>query len=164
MSNVLIGIIGVIVFIGLALAGALFLDDRFQQSQNSSRASALVQRTAQVAAAINLYNVTMGEPVQSGNIKTVLYDTGYLKSFLQGMRMVAIDGNTASGRAYWAVAAVGSIAPDNTEVVCREINRQTNGKAEILSEGDIGTRSAGCFATENWTAFTKGTYLAFQRA
>jgi len=42
MSNVLIGIIGVILFIGLALAGALFLGPRFQESTNNSRGSAVI--------------------------------------------------------------------------------------------------------------------------
>jgi hypothetical protein len=44
VSNVLIEIIGVILIIGLALAGTPFLEDRFQRSQNRSRASAFVPR------------------------------------------------------------------------------------------------------------------------
>ena len=60
MSNVLIGIIGVILFIGLALAGALFLGPRFQESTNNSRASAAVQAVAQVASAANMYRVQEG--------------------------------------------------------------------------------------------------------
>ncbi|RYF13363.1 MAG: hypothetical protein EOO77_15635 [Oxalobacteraceae bacterium] len=164
MSNVLIGIAGIVLFIGLALAGALFLGERFQQSQTSSKASILVQRTSQVAAAINLYNVTTGAPVQSSNIRTALFDTGYLKTFTQGMRMVASDGNTASGDAYWAVTAVGSVTTDNVENVCREVNRQTMGEPRILAEREIAGHLAGCFASENWTAFSKGTYLVFQRA
>ena len=46
MSNVLIGIIGVILLIGLVLAGALFLGARFQAAADNSRASASVQAVA----------------------------------------------------------------------------------------------------------------------
>ena len=50
MSNVLIGIIGVILFIGLALAGALFLGPRFQAATISSKASATVVMPAALAS------------------------------------------------------------------------------------------------------------------
>src|SRR3546814_10920461 len=68
MSNVLIGIIGVILFIGLALAGALFLGPRFQESTNNSRASASVQAVSQIASAANMFEV------QEGRIAAVTSD------------------------------------------------------------------------------------------
>src|SRR3546814_303803 len=68
MSNVLIGIIGVILFIGLALAGALFLGPRFQESTNNSRASASVQAVSQIASAANMFEV------QEGRIAAVISD------------------------------------------------------------------------------------------
>jgi len=85
MSNVLIGIIGVILFIGLALAGALFLGPRFQDSQNASKAAAVSQALNQMAAATNLYNVNTGEPMSTSEHDTVaatLASKGYLKSAL----------------------------------------------------------------------------------
>ena len=60
MSNVLIGIIGVILFIGLALAGALFLGPRFQESRTNSDASATIQRVSQLAHATSLYELEQG--------------------------------------------------------------------------------------------------------
>src|SRR3546814_7999702 len=60
MSNVLIGIIGVILFIGLAIAGALFLGPRFQESTNNSSASASVQAVSQIASAANMFEVQEG--------------------------------------------------------------------------------------------------------
>ncbi len=62
MSNVLIGIIGVILFIGLALAGALFLGPRFQEATTNSKAAASVQIMKQIADAANLYTVQEGTP------------------------------------------------------------------------------------------------------
>jgi len=81
MSNVLIGIIGVILFIGLALAGALFLGPRFQESTNNSKASAAVQSAAQLVHATNLYETTNGVYVTNAlDIATVLKNAGFLKS------------------------------------------------------------------------------------
>jgi hypothetical protein len=83
MSNVLIGIIGVILFIGLALAGALFLGPRFQESRNNSIASAQVAGMKQVADAISLYRLSEGRddlPRNSGTIIATLKNAGYLKS------------------------------------------------------------------------------------
>ena len=60
MSNVLIGIIGVILFIGLALAGALILGDDFRTANNSSKASEMISQLQQVASAANMYQLKTG--------------------------------------------------------------------------------------------------------
>jgi type II secretory pathway pseudopilin PulG len=81
MSNVLIGIIGVILFIGLALAGALFLGPRFQEATLNSRASAAVQAASQLAHATNLYETTNGAYVNNTlDVATTLKTAGFLKS------------------------------------------------------------------------------------
>src|SRR3546814_19495658 len=80
MSNVLIGIIGVILFIGLALAGALFLGPRFQESTNNSRASASVQAVSQIASAATMFEV------QEGRIAAVLSDAVYENDALDQKR------------------------------------------------------------------------------
>ena len=79
MSNVLIGIIGVILFIGLALAGALFLGPRFQEATLNSKASAAVQAVHQISNAANMYRVQEG--VNLGTTEMgLLQSKGYLKS------------------------------------------------------------------------------------
>ncbi len=60
MSNVLIGIIGVILFIGLALAGALILGDDFRTASSSSKAAATTATLQQVQAAIEMYRLKTG--------------------------------------------------------------------------------------------------------
>ena len=84
MSNVLIGIIGVILFIGLALAGALFLGPRFQQSTANAKASAIVQSLQQIQSAENLYRLNEGKSIPSGGSGEALLATlrgdGYLKA------------------------------------------------------------------------------------
>jgi hypothetical protein len=60
MSNVLIGIIGVILFIGLALAGALFLGPRFQEAAANSDAAAATSTIQQIQSAYALKSVETG--------------------------------------------------------------------------------------------------------
>ena len=166
MSNVLIGIIGVILFIGLALAGALFLGPRFQESTNNSKASAAVQAVSQVASAANMYNV------QEGKTTTSIADlTGgnYLKS---------VPGNPMSGTGAGAPiieSLTYGTAPDTVtatyvtmdlgagaEAVCTAIARQsgqalvgtgTSATAPVAVDG----RPSGCFkaTTGNAKAFAR---------
>jgi hypothetical protein len=60
LSNVLIGIIGVILFIGLALAGALILGDDFKSASNASQAAALMSQLKQAADASDMRKVKLG--------------------------------------------------------------------------------------------------------
>jgi hypothetical protein len=60
MSNVLIGIIGVILFIGLALAGALILGDDFRSASNGSKAAALMSQIKQAADASEMRRLKLG--------------------------------------------------------------------------------------------------------
>lgn len=118
MSNVLIGIIGVILFIGLALAGALFLGPRFQESSNSARASAATQAVVQVANAITLRNVETGSPMMAisdaGNLQSLITDR-YLKSTpvnpMTGspasFRIVDLPGNNIEV-ARWVIMDLGT--------------------------------------------------------
>jgi hypothetical protein len=68
MSNVLIGIIGVILFIGLALAGALILGDDFQSATASSQGAAASQTLLQVQSAIDMWKLKTGQgSLRNGN-------------------------------------------------------------------------------------------------
>lgn len=60
MSNVLIGIIGVILFIGLALAGALFLGEDFQNASSSAQGAALMSQIKQAADAAEMRRLKLG--------------------------------------------------------------------------------------------------------
>ena len=70
MSNVLIGLFGVVLFIGLALAGALVLGSDFRSSRESTAAAALGQQLQQIAAAINMYQLKTGRTLISQNYST----------------------------------------------------------------------------------------------
>jgi hypothetical protein len=129
MSNVLIGIIGVILFIGLALAGALFLGPRFQAATISSKASATVAAAKQVADAAAMREVVEGSSAATGAATGLA--PGYLKSVPRNPVenrsendpiLVDADGNLSGKPRYVVMGLYG--AGDNHKY-CVEINRQS---------------------------------------
>lgn len=158
MSNVLMGIIGVILFIGLALAGALFLGTRFQAATNDSRAAAVVQAVSQVAQASAMAMASGAELVTSSDPAPQLVARGYLKSV--PLSPVSADRPTllaaTSGRSdgterpdvvvmFMGTETVGS----DGDRVCMAIGRQTG---QITTPVETSPRStavpaaqAGCF-------------------
>ena len=151
MSNVLIGIIGVILFIGLALAGALFLGPRFQESSNTSKAAAMVQSLAQISQAVNLYETHEGQDIPDGPV-TVLVP-GYLKNIPTNPGWGSNPAiNTAGSIRYIFVDAGGS------EAVCQAILRQTGQNEQIPIYSGTGTLNGrtGCYRTGSFlVAWTK---------
>jgi len=131
MSNVLIGIIGVILFIGLALAGALFLGPRFQESSNSSKAAAAAQAVTQVAHAIVLRNVQTGSPMlatnDAANLQALVTDR-YLKAVpvdpMTGapavFRIVDLPGNNIEA-VRWVILDLGT--DTRAKEACRAAER-----------------------------------------
>jgi hypothetical protein len=161
MTNVLIGIIGVILFIGLALAGAFYLGPRFQQASNNSKAMSLAQMETQITAAISLKRNEDGVPLVARASVGSLSDGGYLKALpfnpfvgQGGLPFRALYSGDLTSSGYYAdvvIASMGSAV--GTSDVCRALNRQTNGTEEVpelaSSEGtsirSVVTRTAGCF-------------------
>ena len=130
MSNVLIGIIGVILFIGLALAGALFLGPRFQESSNTSKASAITTVMKQVADATSLYELNEGVQLKavSANQYAGFLAPGYLKSIPvlphSGLPVQLIDhsgSNISGSRAVMYYSNIGTDA--QAKAICREIEK-----------------------------------------
>jgi type II secretory pathway pseudopilin PulG len=147
MSNVLIGIIGVILFIGLALAGALFLGPRFQDATNTSKASAYVSQGKQIADAMQMYRVQEGSDVPINAPITSLVGT-YLKSAPAGWDLYSL-GTTNS-----AVAGF-TVIPDTTQnrSICLKIQIESGQlprgtqamDANIVFIRDVyTTRNYGC--------------------
>lgn len=158
MSNVIIGIIGVVLFIGLALAGALFLGPRFQESTNNSRAAASVQAVSQISSAANMYNVQEGR--LAPDVLTLDTDQ-YLKSVPANPTdggtapaMVDADGVAANGN-----EVVQMVLGGNDAAICEAIQKQTAGTDVI--DPTLGATAAsqgpvGCFgADETYTAFAR---------
>ncbi len=127
MSNVLIGIIGVILFIGLALAGALFLGPRFQEASNSSKAAAVMQANQQVANAFDLYRLNQGQGLLVQD-RDKLVTNGFLKSLptIPNAEMGVLDATGCSGCGTESMAGVAFYYGDTPEGrrVCEAVSRQ----------------------------------------
>jgi len=171
MSNVLIGIIGVILFIGLALAGALFLGPRFQQSKNSSNAASVTMSLDQMAHAAAMRRVTMGSAGESGRGQ-YLVDEGYLKAIppfildpTGGFYNFRDADGAYAGPAAFALA--GLDASNKTHMAaCREMKRTLKvGDAEgNPPSATTPPGSAGCFLTSgSWGGLPDGFPIVFRR-
>ena len=119
MSSVIIGIIGVVLFIGLAVAGALFLGPRFNAAQASSEASAYMLQLKQItdAAVMRTFD---GSPMVGDTEADVtrLKTEGYLKGELAQYDFSDLTESSFATVAYRAL-------PDNARnrAVCEEIQR-----------------------------------------
>ena len=158
MSNVLIGIIGVILFIGLALAGALFLGPRFQSSSNNAKAAHVVSVLQQAAHAANMYRVDIGKEVFEGDEDAV--GNGYMKSWPdnpyfrkttdQSLQMrllskpeIRYAPNTSTVAKVVTVRLLKENREDEVSVdVCKAIQRSV-GASDTLGAAD-GVAPVGC--------------------
>ena len=122
MSNVLIGIIGVILFIGLALAGAMILGDDFRSANVSSKATAHITRIQQVIAAAHMYQLKTGSQIPStGSI--AFLSPRFLKPIVGTADWTAPQIGPGGGKiiAYSYLLGTGPVVP-----ICEEIQRMTN--------------------------------------
>lgn len=119
MSNVLVGIIGVILFIGLALAGALYLGPRFNGAQAESRASAYMLQLKQITDAAALRLSQGGGPVGDTEADVdALKTEGFLKGDLSAYDFSALEGGSHATVAYRQMTDT----PQN-RAVCEAIQR-----------------------------------------
>ncbi len=140
MSNVLIGIIGVILFIGLALAGALFLGPRFQEAAANSDASAVTSTIQQIQAAYAMKGIDTGtsryvmgvvdnvhpeymrsiptNPTKAGrlNASSYIYVPHVNNDLLNDL---GDEGRSTSGR--YVMMAIGT--DSHARAICDSINR-----------------------------------------
>lgn len=180
MSNVLIGIIGVILFIGLALAGALFLGPQFHKAYVNSQAVAVTQMISQVMAASSLFRTEEGVPIIARDSVTRLLSAGYLSTLpgnpyidRGGFPFRTLYSGDLQSSAFYADIVMLNLGPQSeAENVCEAINRQA-GNGEDIYELDIsvgadvrsGTGSSiGCFRMHDVGIFGEANphdYIAF---
>ena len=179
MSNVLIGIIGVILFIGLALAGALFLGQRFQDASVDSKAAAGVQAMAQMANAISLMQLDDGRPFKTGQSLVNNPDgpiaRGYLKSLprspinpLYAPFVVDNDSLADGGDATFVAVTLESSTNALAEKVCLRMVRQTGQDASatvVPSFTKLPSNPVGCMRATLGAAGTlnSGFYYIFAK-
>lgn len=162
MSNVLLGIVGVILFIGLALAGAFYLGQEFQKASYQSRAMALAQMSSQISAAVSLFEAEAGIEMAARTSTMNLRTGGYLRTLPLNPYIgdggypfrILYSGDITSAGAGLADVVFVSMGPSEDALqVCRSLNRQVGGSEEIhelvVGNGsDIRSmmdRNGGCF-------------------
>lgn len=175
MSNVLIGIIGIILFIGLALAGALFLGPRFQEAAANSDAAAATSTIQQIQSAYALRSVETGvdryvmgvvdnidpdymksqpiNPTKAGrsNPSSYIYVPHINNDILNDL---GDEGRTTSGR--YVMMAIGTDA--HAKAVCASMNRSLGVQAmPIVTSDDRSPQEhvACAYGAPYYHAFTR---------
>jgi hypothetical protein len=157
MSNVLIGIIGVILFIGLALAGALILGDDFKASRSSSNAAAVAGQLQQIQSAVQMRQLKMGAPLPAadsyGAVSTLVprfLKVAPINTYNgQGYSVNDANGGTSGGVGIVKVY-LGTGADAYARSVCAAIEEQAGNAGAVPSSTDFsGTirnrGTVGCF-------------------
>lgn len=173
MSNVLLGVIGVILFIGLALAGALFLGDRFKDTRNTSVAAASVAAVSQVSNAVNMYNAIEPEIARAGIEPSLLLSRQYLKAVPSnptGLTPIRVLSKLGEATGLYGRLVVMQLDA-SAEETCAAIIRQTRNGRDIIGQdlmveaatgAEIPTGPAGCFkASADFGALAGGQFYAY---
>lgn len=174
MSNVLIGIIGVILFIGLALAGALILGDDFKSASNSTQAAATISQIQQTVSAIEMWRLKTGQSlVMNGTtafltprfLKTpAVNPTGpgrqYAGQYLWDVHInndlySDLDNEGGAVVGYYVMIPVGGFGDAKAQSICQAIADQFSGGVIPSSPRPSGTM--GCANS------TGGLYVAWGR-
>ena len=155
MSNVLIGIIGVILFIGLALAGALFLGPRFQEARISSKAATEMAQVSQYAQAVSLFQVQEG--VRYMNSMKPRLVPAYLKvvpTSTSGTNYAGYDEDNQ-----FAYMALGAVDLNESRLICESVQRTMTGSPTIpVVDALYNAGRHGCLRNTDATG-----YMVYQR-
>lgn len=171
MSNVLMGVVGVVLFVGLALAGALFLGDTFQQASNRSKAATVQAQLRQVVDATSMARTRLGRPVLTGEVG--IYSPlmpRFLKKppsnpIRQGASFFLLDEDgalTAGGEARTAVVYLNNDAVSRR--ICEDIDRGA-GRTGEKQAFDAGKRSfaSNSIVGETGCMYNGAAYIVFHK-
>lgn len=144
MSNVIIGIIGVVLFIMLAIAGSLYLGSGLLDAQSSRKATIVLTSGRQMATAVQLYQTRRREIVPNSlDVGNGLITARMLKSIPTNPVVPAnapftsdINGSLTSARPGWILMYMGQ--SKEARNVCLEIERAA-GNRDRLDEATMET-------------------------
>ena len=172
MSQMFIGIIGIVVVVGLALAGAIFFGDQFQQSRSRSRAAAAIAVTSEVAFAAESALAAQGGRINAASdITAQLVTPGYLKAVPVNPLIEANVPRLMSSNGLltgFADAAVIDLGP-NAGVVCTQVGLQSGqllaGATAAEASVNIPASNTGCFRAlpGGGAGLTVGNHYAYTR-
>ena len=183
MVNVLIGIIGVILFIGLALAGAAFLGPKFTEAMVNSKAMAVSQLTSQVTMALTMHRGDEQVPMVARTNLVSLVPKGYLKDVPMnpfigegGYPFRALYSGAVERQDYYADVVFVSLGSGSENMmVCEAINRQSPGRSKDIPQMPVeaGTdirsmlqSTTGCFQVHAMGIYGEanpGDYVVYSR-
>lgn len=164
MSNVLIGIVGLMLFVALALAGASFFGPVMGDSVQEGRANGTLRVLSEVAHAVSARNMEM-ETSTTAAVDASELVPRYLES---------VPVNPANGEAVLIVTSQGTIGGPATytatklrpseSAMCKFINRAGGGGDTIPTATNLPTQRSGCLkaGTANGP-FAAGDYIAYLR-
>ena len=186
MSSVLIGIIGIALFMGIAIGSAIFLGPRFEDAQAQALGSNAVQVVSTVAGAVNSFRMTTGYAYGIGpeNV-TKLVTAGYLRGLplnpvIKARYPVMVGSNgldyvltPIDDRVSWSPKYIYmSIGTDRA--VCTQVMRMLGhmaGDREVdpdyqespIMAGDF--KASGCFRTDTSSSslIVAGDYVVYSR-
>jgi hypothetical protein len=166
MSNVLIGIIGVILFIGLALAGALFLGPRFQEASIDSRASSISTMLNQSVNAMHMYTLQEGDTVFVGGFQNLI-DKGYLKDRPLGSYVRDSDGGNNTVKSTMITITSRGDPTVGVDALCatfaRRVGMQTSSQVTVADAIPASAR-IGCIRNSAVIGLEPvGTHIFFER-
>lgn len=147
MSNVIIGIIGVIVFIGLALAGASYVGTLVTDGTTQRNATQGVMTLQQTAAAAKLYNMRQRQWVPNSQTAVdTMISAGILKSRPINPLVpsnypiiVDINGSLTGNRPAYAIMYIGQT--EQARDACIEFEIQ-NGNLDRTAPATMETQLA----------------------
>lgn len=163
MSNVLIGIVGVVLFIGLSLAGASFFGPVMTDSMTEARASGVVQIMSTTAKAVSTRNreqetTTPGSADSSSLVPDYLAEIPVNPINGNPVMMVNATGTTAGGMTRLIVTKMTA----NDAAMCGYIDRQGGGNGSVQTLASLPTQTIGC-ARAGYTIgpFVNGDMFAY---
>jgi hypothetical protein len=163
MSNVLIGIVGVILFIAMALAGAVFFGPLMTGSVDEGRASGTSQVLSATAIAVTQRNRDLETRTPSGS--SVVLAPDYLDKTPQnpvnGEAVYLLDAN-AGGTG--PAAFVATKMPSDRVRMCEYLSRAGGGSVPVSTANTIPIQRMGCIRMGATVGpYVAGDYVGFAR-
>lgn len=169
MSNVLIGIVGIILFIGLALAGASFFGPVVTDSLSESKANGTMQVLSKVATAIQIRNREMEVSTPSAVDASVLvpeYLDEIPRNPTNSSAVYLLNSVATVGVGGAAMVATKIGADAESRLMCLYLNRSGGSKTDVvpLHTNTLPTQRAGCVQSNiTYGPFLTGDYVAYVR-
>lgn len=168
MSNVLIGIVGVILFIGLALAGASFFGPTVGSSIQDARSMSAMKVLGSTAVAVQLRNRELETLTPAAPTAASL-----APDYLDEVPTNPVNGNPIMLITYGALTSgapaalvVTKLAPTVDQIrICEFANRSAGGPVPVRSYSDaIPAQRSGCAqAGINYGPFLANDYVMFHK-